>query len=76
MLERLRGRQPAEVSESGRVEALERRVSHLESLVEGMQDAIHRESRRRDDQTDRLEKRTEPRELARALSEDARRRGL
>lgn len=30
----------------------------------------------RDDQADRLERRTEPRELARVLSEDARRRGL
>lgn len=73
MFERLRGGQQAM---GGRMEALERRVAHLESLVEGIQDSIHRESRRRDDQADRLERRTEPRELARVLSEDARRRGL
>jgi hypothetical protein len=73
MFERLRGGQQ---SVGGRIQALEHRVAHLESLVEGIQDAIHRESRRRDDQADRLEKRTEPGELARTLSEDARRRGL
>jgi hypothetical protein len=70
MFERLRGGQQAI---GGR---MERRVADLESLVEGIQDSIHRESRRRDDQADRLERRTEPRELARVLSEDARRRGL
>jgi uncharacterized coiled-coil protein SlyX len=73
MFERLRGGQKSVV---GRMEALEHRVAYLESLVEGIQDSIHRESRRRDDQADRLESRTEPRELAKQLSEDARRRGL
>lgn len=73
MFERLRGGQQSVI---GRMEALESRVAHLESLVEGIQDSIHRESRRRDDQADRLESRTEPRELAKLLSEDARRRGL
>jgi uncharacterized coiled-coil protein SlyX len=73
MFERLRGGQKSVV---GRMEALEHRVAHLESLVEGIQDSIHRESRRRDDQADRLERRTEPRLLAKLLSEDARRRGL
>jgi hypothetical protein len=58
------------------VAAWKRRVADLESLVEGIQDSIHRESRRRDDQADRLVRSTEPRELARVLSEDARRRGL
>jgi uncharacterized coiled-coil protein SlyX len=72
MFERLRGGRFV----VGRMEALEHRVAHLESLVEGIQDSIHRESRRRDDQADRLERRTEPRELAKLLSEDARRRGL
>lgn len=43
MFERLRGGQQAM---GGRMEALERRVAHLESLVEGIQDSIHRESRR------------------------------
>jgi hypothetical protein len=55
---------------------LERRVSHLEELLEGLQDALHRDSMRRDEDTARLQRRTAPQEMARALSEDARRRGL
>jgi hypothetical protein len=77
MLERFRRRQqPRDGSYGRRLERLEQRVSHLEELVEGLQDAVHRESVRRDDETNRLQRRTEPRELARALSEDARKRGL
>jgi uncharacterized coiled-coil protein SlyX len=77
MLERFRRRQqPRDGSYGRRLERLEQRVSHLEELVEGLQDAVHRESVRRDDETTRLQRRTEPQELARALSEDARKRGL
>jgi hypothetical protein len=77
MLERFRRRQqPREGSYGRRLERLEHRVSQLEELVEGLQDAVHRESVRRDDETTRLQRRTAPRELARALSEDARKRGL
>ena len=77
MLERFRRRQqPRDGSYGRRLERLEQRVSHLEELVEGLQDAVNRESVRRDDETNRLQRRTEPRELARALSEDARKRGL
>jgi uncharacterized coiled-coil protein SlyX len=77
MLERFRRRQqPRDGSYGRRLERLEQRVSHLEELVEGLQDAVHRESVRRDDETNRLQRRTEPRELARVLSEDARKRGL
>jgi uncharacterized coiled-coil protein SlyX len=59
-----------------RIEALERRVSHLETMIEGLQDAVHREITRTNDQIDQLRRRTEPGELSRALSEDARHRGL
>jgi hypothetical protein len=77
MLERFRRRQqPRDGSYGRRLERLEQRVSQLEELVEGLQDAVHRESVRRDDETTRLQRRTAPRELARALSEDARKRGL
>lgn len=77
MLERFRRRQQRRDGSYGRrLERLEDRVSHLEELVEGLQDAVHRDSMRRDDETARLERRTAPREMARALSEDARRRGL
>ena len=58
------------------MDALEGRVADLEGVVEGLQDAIHRESVRRDEQSARLERKVEPRELARALSDDARERGL
>jgi hypothetical protein len=63
--------------ESARERAdLERRIRHLETVVEGLQDAMHRESVRRDRETAELNRRTEPSEIARGLSEDARRRGL
>jgi hypothetical protein len=77
MLERLRRRQRSlDRSSERRLIDLERRVSHLEELLEGLQDAVHRDSLRRDEETARLERRTGPREMARALSEDARKRGL
>jgi uncharacterized coiled-coil protein SlyX len=59
-----------------RIEDLEKRVRHLETMIEGLQDAVHREITRMNDQIDLLRKRTEPAELSRALSEDARHRGL
>jgi hypothetical protein len=58
------------------MDALEGRVADLEGLVEGLQDAVHRESVRRDEQATRLERKVEPLELARTLSDDARERGL
>ena len=56
--------------------ALEQRVAHLEAMIEGLQDAVHRESQRTAEQLDDLRRRTEPREISRALSRDARERGL
>jgi uncharacterized coiled-coil protein SlyX len=58
------------------VKALEQRVSHLEAMIEGLQDAVHRELKRTNEQLDDLRRRTEPSELRRALSRDARERGL
>jgi hypothetical protein len=55
---------------------LEERVSHLEALVEGLQDAVHRDSVRHEERMSELERKTEPAELAKALSDDTRRRGL
>ena len=57
-------------------ERLEERVAQLESVVEGLQDAVDRESRRFDALIDALQRKTEPAEIAKALGEDARRRGL
>jgi uncharacterized coiled-coil protein SlyX len=58
------------------IQALERRVAHLEAMIEGLQDAVHRETRRTHEQLDDLRRRTEPSEISRALSRDARERGL
>jgi uncharacterized coiled-coil protein SlyX len=59
-----------------RIESLERRMSHLEAMVEGLQDAMHRVATQHDEEIEELKRRTEPEEMARALSEDARKRGL
>jgi uncharacterized coiled-coil protein SlyX len=77
MLGRLRRRQRAlEGSHEARLEMLERQVADLEELLEGLQDAVHRESVRRDHEASEVQKKMAPSELARALSEDARKRGL
>ena len=77
MLERLRRRlPPPEDLSRHTIDALEGRVSDLEVMLQGLQDAVHREAVRRDEQAARFERRIEPRELARALSDDARKRRL
>lgn len=58
------------------VAALESRVQHLEAALEGLQDAVHRRAVIEDEHIDELRKRTEPGQIARDLSRDARRRGL
>jgi uncharacterized coiled-coil protein SlyX len=59
-----------------RIEELEERIADLETLVEGLQDSVHRESVRREHQISRLETKTEPSEINRALSREARERGI
>ena len=59
-----------------RVEALTARVAHLEVSLEGLQDALYRQSVRTDETHADLLRRTEPERIARELSDDARRRGL
>jgi hypothetical protein len=59
-----------------RIEALEERIGQLEALVQGLQDAVHRESVREGGRIGALEKRTEPSEISRALNRDARERGI
>ena len=73
MWRRLRRRRP---DDDDSVTRLGRRVDRLEAQLEALQDAVHRDAIRRDEQQARLERKTEPDELARALSSDARRRGL
>ena len=58
------------------IEALRERLDRFETALYGLQDAVHRETVRQNERIDTLEKRTRPDELSRALSADARRRGL
>jgi hypothetical protein len=78
-----RGRRAADAADQApaagperRIEVLEERVDQLEALIEGLQDAVHRESVRDHERITALEKRTEPAEISRALSRNVRERGL
>ena len=59
-----------------RVDALEARVAHLEGLVEGLQDSVHRESERHGKLISELQAQIQPGAMGAALAEDARSRGL
>jgi hypothetical protein len=59
-----------------RLAALEARVAHLEQLLEGLQDSVHRESERHSKMIAELENRIEPGAMGAALAKDARARGL
>jgi uncharacterized coiled-coil protein SlyX len=59
-----------------RLGALEIRITHLEQLVQGLQDSVHRESSRHAKRIAELEARIQPATLGKALSDDARARGL
>jgi TolA-binding protein len=56
--------------------SLEIRIEHLEQLLQGLQDSVHRESSRHAKRIAELEARLQPAALGRALSKDARERGL
>jgi hypothetical protein len=55
---------------------LEARIKDLEQLVEGLQDSVHRESTRLGKRIGDVEARIQPAALGKALSDDARERGL
>jgi len=61
---------------SARLDALETQVRHMEAALEGLQDAMHRRSLLDDERNDELQRRTHPAQMARDLSDDARKRGL
>lgn len=69
-------RSTAERPDDRTLRVLEDRVRQLEQLVQGLQDAVYRESRRQDERMAELEARVQPAAIAKALSEDARKRGL
>jgi hypothetical protein len=76
-IRRLRPFRPKRIAGlAARVDELERRLGHLELALEGLQDAVHRDSLRQNAETAELRRRTDPGEIARALSDDARKRGL
>ena len=56
--------------------ALETRIVHLEELLEGLQDSVHRESQRQSRRIGDLEAQLEPAALAVALERHAREHGL
>jgi predicted nucleic acid-binding Zn-ribbon protein len=56
--------------------ALETRVRHLEQMVEGLQDSIHREAERHSKQISELQRQVEPAAMSASLAKDARSRGL
>jgi uncharacterized coiled-coil protein SlyX len=59
-----------------RFAALDERIEHLEAALEGLQDALYRQSVRADEQHAEMSERTDPGRLAQELNADARRRGL
>jgi hypothetical protein len=59
-----------------RLETLEARMEHLERELEGLQDAVYRQAMLEDENVSELRRRTEPEQMARDLSQDARKRGL
>jgi hypothetical protein len=58
------------------LETLEARMERLEAALEGLQDSVHRQAVLEHENIGELRKRTEPGQMARDLSQDARRRGL
>jgi hypothetical protein len=56
--------------------AIEVRVAHLEHLLEGLQDSVHRESERHAEMIAALQAQVDPGAMNAALAEDARNRGL
>jgi hypothetical protein len=66
----------AQLAEGEQMMALERRIMHLEAMIEGLQDAVHREGVRTNRKLDDLRRRTEPEEMLRALDSVARKRGV
>ena len=67
---------PLEPEVERRLAALAQRLEHVETSLEGLQDAVYRQSMREDERHAEMLDRTDPSRLARDLSADARRRGL
>ncbi len=66
----------ADEPQSVQLQALEARLAHVEHLVEGLQDSVHREFDRHSRMIAELHGKVQPTALSAALAEDARNRGL
>jgi hypothetical protein len=55
---------------------LRTRIDQLEKALEALQDSVYKDVVRQDERIDELARRLDPPNLVRAISEDARRRGL
>jgi len=70
------GGAPGGEADLDRIGGLERRVAHLERLLEGFQDSVYRESERHAKMITELQLQIEPGAMSASLAEDARNRGL
>ena len=66
----------AERPENARIDGLEVRISHLEQVVEGLQDSVHRETMRQGKLIADLQAQVDPGTMGAAINKDARERGL
>jgi vacuolar-type H+-ATPase subunit I/STV1 len=65
--------EPDDASDEELLRDLRVRIQRLEQAFEGLQDAVHRESQRRDEEIAALRRQVQPEAMARSLSDDARR---
>jgi hypothetical protein len=63
-------------SDAERLRTLEERLAHLEQLVEGLQDSVHREWERHSNLIADLQNQVHPAAMGAALAREARDRGL
>ena len=63
-------------SPAERLQSLEARIAHLEQLLEGLQDSVHRESERHAKLIAELQAALHPEAMRAALAKDARERGI
>ena len=66
----------ADGDRSERLAKLEARLAHIEQMVEGLQDSVHRESQRHDELIVEIQAQLRPGAIRAALADDARQRGL
>ena len=57
-------------------EAVTQRLDRLEAMIEGLQDAVYRQAQYQEKELEDVRDRTRPARMAKALSDDARHRGL